>query len=114
MTRIPIPKNTLKRKHLREAVYKQLPALSRKQTENLVDEFIEEILLALVSGTNVKLRGFGTFYLLNKRERIGRNPKTLEDAIITSRRVVKFKPAPKLVAIVNGTPYDNSLDKDEE
>lgn len=114
MTRIPIPKNALKRSHLREAVYKQLPSLSRKQTQNLVDEIIEEIFSALISGENVKLRGFGTFYILNKRERIGRNPKTLEDAVITPRKVVKFKAAPKLVAIINEQPYDDIADDDEE
>jgi len=60
------------------------------------------------------LRGFGTFYIRDKKQRIGRNPKTKEDAIITPRRVVKFKSAAKLVAKINGTPYDNLLDKDED
>jgi len=114
MTRLPTPKNTLKRTHLRTAVHQTLPQLSYKQSQQLVDHFIEEIFLAIVSGENVKLRGFGTFYIRDKKQRIGRNPKTKEDAIVTPRRVVKFKSAAKLVAKINGTPYDNLLDKDED
>jgi len=43
MTRLPTPKNTLKRTHLRTAVHQTLPQLSYKQSQQLVDHFIEEI-----------------------------------------------------------------------
>lgn len=106
MTRIPIPTNTFKRTHLREAVYKQVPSLSRKQTENLVDEVLEEIILALIEEQSVKLRYFGTFTIRNKKQRPGRNPKTLENSIISARKVVLFKPSQILVAKVNGEYVD--------
>ena len=114
MPRLPPNQKTLTRRELRNVVHQTLSQLSNKQAYKITDEFIEEILSALISGENVKLRGFGTFYILNKKERIGRNPKTLEDAVITLRKVVKFKAAPKLVAIINGTPYDETADNDPE
>ena len=39
----------------------------------------------------VTIRGFGRFITRDKAQRDGRNPKTGEPAIITARRVVKFK-----------------------
>ena len=43
MTRFPAPKNTLKRTHLRTTVHQTLAQLSYKQSQQLVDHFIEEI-----------------------------------------------------------------------
>ena len=114
MVRIPPSVKSLTRKELTQCVHQTLPQLSYQQSKQLVDEVIEEILAAFTRGEDVKLRGFGTFHLRDKKARIGRNPKTLEDAIITARRVVTFKAAPKFVAIVNGTPYDDTTDTDEE
>ena len=51
--------------------------LQRKDAKDLVDEFFEEIKLALGRGESVKLSGFGNFDLRDKTERPGRNPKTL-------------------------------------
>ena len=50
----------------------------------------------------MKLREFGKVTLRKMRERIGRNPKTKEVAIISARRVVTFSPSPNMCAIVNG------------
>lgn len=48
---------------------------------------------ALKRDKKITLTNFGTFLVKNKNHRIGRNPRTGEDAIITARKVVKFKPA---------------------
>ena len=42
------------------------------------------------------LTGFGNFVVRRKKARVGRNPKTGEEAPITARRVVSFKPSPLL------------------
>jgi integration host factor subunit alpha len=47
--------------------------------------------MRFLSGEQVKLAGFGTFSLRDKKERIGRNPKTGVEVPITSRRVLVFK-----------------------
>lgn len=70
--------------------------LNKKEAKELVELFFEEIKLALESGEDVKLSGFGNFILRDKSERPGRNPKTGEEVEISARRVVTFKPGQKL------------------
>jgi len=93
---------TLTRHALRAAVYDCCPSLSRSQARKIFDATFEELSNALVRGEPVKMHGFGTFDLRSKRERVGRNPKTGEEAVICARRVVTFHPSPALVARVNG------------
>ena len=50
----------------------------------------------------VKISSFGTFKVMNKKERIGRNPKTKIEAKISSRKVVKFKPSLVIKKKLNG------------
>ena len=52
---------------------------------------LEHISNALIDGKSVKLSSFGTFIPRQKRERIGRNPKTGVSATIDARRVISFK-----------------------
>jgi hypothetical protein len=61
-----------------------------------------------------KSLGFGNFKIQHKRARIGRNPKTLEEAVITARRVVKFVPSPQLIAKVNGETVDDTFNDEED
>lgn len=70
--------------------------MSKRDAKELVDLFFEEIRLALESGEQVKISGFGNFDLRDKAERPGRNPKTGEDIPISARRVVTFRPGQKL------------------
>jgi integration host factor subunit alpha len=62
----------------------------------IVESFFEEIRLALETGDQVKLSGFGNFDLRVKNQRPGRNPKTGEDIPISARCVVTFRPGQKL------------------
>ena len=50
----------------------------------------------LARGQNVKISGFGSFILRDKRERVGRNPKTGVEVPITPRRVMTFRASQKL------------------
>ncbi len=56
-----------------------------------IDDFFESIIAGLENGHDVKITSFGTFILHDKKERIGRNPKTLEEFKIKKRRVANFK-----------------------
>ncbi len=87
---------TLTRQDLLHAVYVAGPGLSRVEAKNIVETALEEICAALERGEAVKLRAFGTFQVRSKRPRVGRNPKTGEEAPISARRVVSFKPSPLL------------------
>ena len=62
------------------------------QSTKLVDLVFDEICESLINGEEVKFAGFGTFKILDKSARVGRNPKTGEMAIVTARRVVSFRP----------------------
>lgn len=77
--------------------------LSKQDTKNVVENFLEEIRLSLESGHDVKLSGFGNFELRNKSSRPGRNPKTGDVVPVSARRVVTFKPGQKLRARVEKT-----------
>jgi len=84
--------HTVTRQDLAEAVYREI-GLSRTESSALVESVIDHIGDSLEKGEHVKLAGFGTFSLRDKKERIGRNPKTGEEVPITSRRVLVFKPS---------------------
>ncbi len=59
----------------------------------LVDVVFDEICESLINGEEVKFAGFGTFKILAKSARMGRNPKTGAPAVISARRVVSFRPS---------------------
>ena len=65
--------------------------LPRREAAGLVDTVIEAIAERLAAGEAVKLSGFGTFSVRDKRARMGRNPRTGEAAPISPRRVVTFR-----------------------
>ena len=77
--------------------------LSKHDTKNVVENFLEEIRLSLESGQDVKLSGFGNFELRDKSSRPGRNPKTGDVVPVSARRGVTFKPGQKLRARVEKT-----------
>jgi integration host factor subunit alpha len=65
--------------------------ISNTSSKEIVDLFFKMIEQGLKEDGIVKISRFGTFQILNKKERLGRNPKSMEDAIITSRKVATFK-----------------------
>ena len=81
---------TVTRANLSDAVYQEV-GLSRSESEKLVDSVLNEISDALVRGEKVKLSSFGSFLIRQKGERVGRNPKTGEEAPILPRRVLLFR-----------------------
>ncbi|MDB2437518.1 integration host factor subunit alpha [Hellea sp.] len=83
---------TVTRADLAEAVYREI-GLSRSESSELVESVIDHVSEALLRGEQVKLAGFGTFSLRDKKERMGRNPKTGKAVPITPRRVLVFKPS---------------------
>jgi len=91
---------TTTRSTLSEAVFKNV-GLSRNESSALVDSVFNEILKSLIQGDDVKISSFGTFIVRNKKERIGRNPKTGEEVPITARSVVTFRASNVLKSKVN-------------
>lgn len=83
---------TITRADLCESVYRKV-GLSRSESAELVESFLNEISDCLVKGDSVKLSSFGSLMVRSKNERIGRNPKTGEEVPISPRRVLVFKPS---------------------
>ena len=91
---------TTTRSTLSEAVFKNV-GLSRNESSTLVDSVFNEILKSLINGNDVKISSFGTFVVRQKKERIGRNPKTGQEVPITARSVVTFRASNVLKLKVN-------------
>jgi nucleoid DNA-binding protein len=65
--------------------------LSRNQSLETVEFFLETIKTSLKNGEKVCLVGFGTFYIKEKKARKGRNPRTGESINIKKKKVAVFK-----------------------
>ncbi|MDR1333948.1 MAG: integration host factor subunit alpha [Holosporaceae bacterium] len=91
---------TLTRAGLANAIIEEFKVTKFDALE-IVEDVLDEISSALMAGENVKISGFGTFSVRQKNGRMGRNPKTLEDAYITPRRVVTFRASSLLKKAIN-------------
>jgi len=91
---------TITRADVAETIYEEI-GLSRKDSGDILDMMLDEIMQELVRGNEVKLSSFGTFSLRDKKARAGRNPKTGVDAVISPRRVISFKPSQTMRKQIN-------------
>ena len=76
--------------------------LTRKQSTETVEAFLETIKKTLESDEDVLISGFGKFRVKHKAERRGRNPATGEDMMLAPRKVVTFRCSGKLRDKING------------
>jgi integration host factor subunit alpha len=76
--------------------------LTRKQSTETVEAFLETIKKTLESDEDVLISGFGKFSVKHKAERKGRNPATGEDMMLAPRKVVTFRCSGKLRDKING------------
>ena len=74
---------------------------SKNISLKITDDFFECLVEELVKLRKMKIKSFGTFEVVNKKERVGRNPKTKVEAIIRARKIVKFKPSMILKSKLN-------------
>ena len=85
-------KKNFTRKNLSNKIYQNL-GFSKNISSSIIDDFFNSLVLELLKSNKVKISSFGTFEVINKKERIGRNPKTKIEAKISARKIVKFKPS---------------------
>ena len=97
---VKMERKTLTRQDISEALYRDV-GLSKHESALMLESVLEHISNALIDGEIVKLSSFGTFTSRQKRERIGRNPKTGVAATIDARRVISFKPSKLMKARIN-------------
>ena len=90
----------LTKKDLVNLIYMQI-GFSKHVSENLIDDFFQTIIDNLSKEKSLKLTNFGTFTIRQKQSRVGRNPKTKKETIISKRNVVLFKPSKTFKDFVN-------------
>ena len=83
-------KRNFTKKNLSNKIYQKI-GFSKNFSSIIIDNFFETLISELTKSNKIKISSFGTFKVINKKERIGRNPKTKIEAKICSRKVVKFK-----------------------
>ena len=69
------------------------PGVTKKDCSLVVDGFLNAVKLALASGENIEIRGFGTFKVRRRRTRMARNPRTGDPVRVPARPVPVFKPS---------------------
>tara|TARA_B000000532_G_C18592951_1_gene287946 strand:- start:169 stop:459 length:291 start_codon:yes stop_codon:yes gene_type:complete len=90
----------LTKKEIINSIYMQL-GYSKKILENILEDLLDIIIDQLIKNKKVKISNFGTFEIRYKKKRIGRNPKTKEEKIISERNVVLFKPSKDFKNFIN-------------
>ena len=88
------------RKKLYNRIHQNL-GFSINISSEIVVNFFELLIDELIKKKTVKISSFGTFKVIDKKERIGRNPKTKVVAKICARKIVKFKPSLKTKEKIN-------------
>tara|TARA_X000001036_G_C20456270_1_gene715488 strand:- start:467 stop:766 length:300 start_codon:yes stop_codon:yes gene_type:complete len=90
----------LTKKDLVNLVYMQI-GFSKQISANLIDEFFSLVIDNIRYKKKLKISKFGTFSIREKKERIGRNPRTKEEKNISKRNVVLFKPSKEFRNFIN-------------
>jgi len=90
----------LTKRDLVNLIYMRL-GFSKQISSNLIEEFFFQIIDNLIKEKKIKISNFGTFSIKSKKSRIGRNPKTKEEKMISSREVISFKPSKDFKNYIN-------------
>ena len=100
-------KSNVSRDDIADAINEEF-GYSRKECLEIVNDIIEIIIEGLQDKGIVKIHNFGTFKIKRKKSRIGRNPKTKEEVMISDRNVISFKSSKVILK------YINSINSNEE
>ena len=92
--------NNITRDNISEFINNEF-GLAKKDCDDIVNELIEQIIVGLIDHKIFKIHNFGTFKIKQKNSRIGRNPRTKEEVIISERNVVTFTPSKKILLMIN-------------
>ena len=93
-------KKNFTKKDLTNKLHQKI-GFSKNFTSSIIDNFFESLISELTNSNKIKISSFGTFKVIYKKERLGRNPKTKVEAKICSRKVVNFKPSSSIKEKIN-------------
>lgn len=75
--------------------------LTKIETEAVVNGFMETVIEAMKRGDNIELRGFGSFKVVKRAQRVARNPKTNVEVIVPEQFVPVLKVSKDFKEVVN-------------
>ena len=93
-------RKTLTKKSLAERINTKL-GYSREESKEFIDIFFSSIISNIKKEKKIKIAKLGTFGLVKKNQRLGRNPKTGKEAIISERYVISFKFSKLIIDKIN-------------
>lgn len=82
--------NTITKKILIDRIAEST-GMKRVAVKQVVQEFLDQVIVELGDGNRLEFRDFGVFEVKNRAPRIAQNPKTLERVPVPAKRTVKFK-----------------------
>ena len=85
------------------------PGILRKDIKIIFEIVFTEIVQALSEGKNIEIRGFGTYKVIKRKARVGRNPKNSKSIQIPEKKVIKWKMAKTLFKRLNKNFTDNKI-----
>jgi integration host factor subunit beta len=97
-------RNAMTKADLINIVAKKLD-ITQVQSGIIVEAALRSIVNALQSGSEVEIRGFGSFRFRNRAPRKGRNPKTGEKVDVPPKKIPYFKMGKELKALLNGQQH---------
>lgn len=83
-----------------ESIYEKI-GFSKKESADIVEMIFDSMKDTLQKGEKIKISGFGNFVVRDKRPRMGRNPQTGQEIMISARRVLTFRPSQVLKQALN-------------
>jgi len=92
--------NNFTRENIAESLHTDF-GLTKKDCIIFVNDIIDIIIMGLKTKGYVKIHNFGSFKIMRKKSRIGRNPKTKQNVMISERNVIKFKPSKIILDYIN-------------
>ena len=93
-------KNNFTREDIADSLHADF-GLTKKDCLIFVNDIVDIIIEGLKTSGYVKIHNFGSFKVARKKSRIGRNPKTMQDVMISERNVLKFKPSRMILDNIN-------------
>ena len=90
----------LTREEIAESLHNEF-GLTKKDCMLFVNDIIDIIIEGLKTDGYVKIHNFGSFKIKRKKSRLGRNPKTKQNVMISERNVLSFKPSKSFIKYLN-------------
>jgi integration host factor subunit beta len=97
------------RSELLQKICNLYPGISRKDLKKILEILFQEITKALSDGKNIEIRGFGSYKVIKRKARAGRNPKNSNTVQIPEKKAIKWKMSKTLFKRLNKNFTDNKI-----